>query len=164
MATYTLPRATYDLLTEALGEKQRAETFAKAMESVIEAIDNRAKEGIVEKKSQIKTELRDELRNELVTRELFEERFKVVDERFKTLDNKMEERFKTLENEMNGRFKILENEMNERFNVVDERFNVVDEKFKSLNFRLNIFIAIALIALTFANPTFVKLIEKVFGI
>ncbi|MEW6605900.1 MAG: hypothetical protein AB1414_00425 [bacterium] len=153
MATYTLPRATYDLLIEALGEKQRAETFAKAMESVIEAIDNRAKEGIVEKKSQIKTELRDELRNELVTRELFEERFKVVDERFKTLDNKMEERFKT-----------LENEMNERFNVVDERFNVVDEKFKSLNFRLNIFIAIALIALTFANPTFVKLIEKVFGI
>jgi hypothetical protein len=50
--------------------------------------------------------------------------------------------------------------MNERFNVVNERFNVVDEKFKGLNFKLNIFIAIALIALTLANPTFVKLIEK----
>lgn len=43
-----------------------------------------------------------------------------------------------------------------------ERFNVVDEKFKSLNLRLNIFLAIALIALTFANPAFVAVIQKLF--
>jgi len=46
--------------------------------------------------------------------------------------------------------------------IFEERFNVVDEKFKSLNFKLNIFVAIALAALTFANPTFVGLIEKLF--
>lgn len=55
------------------------------------------------------------------------------------------------------RFNNLRTEMN-------ERFNVMDEKLKSLNFKLNIFIAIALIALTLANPTFVKLIEKIFKI
>jgi len=103
------------------------------MESAIEAIDDKAKEAIVEKKGHIKIELKEELKNELVTRDIFEEKFKVIDERFNVVD----ERFKNLGNEMNDRF-------------------------KSLNFKLNIFIAIALIALTFANPTFVKLIEKIF--
>ena len=50
----------------------------------------------------------------------------------------------------------------ERHKVIEERFNVIDERFKSLNFKLNIFIAIALIALTFANPTFVGLRQKLF--
>jgi hypothetical protein len=140
MATYTLPRDAFDLLLDALGEKEKAEIFAKAMESAIEAIDDKAKEAIVEKKGHIKIELKEELKNELVTRDIFEEKFKIIDERFKVID----ERFKSLEKEMN------------------ERFNVVDERFKSLNFKLNIFIAIALIALTLANPTFVKLIEKFF--
>lgn len=115
MATYTLPREAFELLVEALGERQKAEIFAKAMESIIEAIDEKAKEAIIEKKEIVKTEVKEELKKELVTREMFE-----------------------------------------------ERFNVVDEKFRSLNFKLNIFIAIALIALTFANPTFVKLLEKLF--
>ncbi|MGH7453428.1 MAG: hypothetical protein ACRENG_18910 [bacterium] len=53
------------------------------------------------------------------------------------------------------RFKSLEKE-------IDARFDVVDEKLKSLNFKLNIFIAIALIALTFANPAFVQLLGKLF--
>jgi len=50
----------------------------------------------------------------------------------------------------------------ERFNVIEERFNIIEEKFKNLNFKLNIFIAIALIALTFANPTFIELIKQIF--
>lgn len=134
MSSYTLPRDAFDLLEEALGDRKKAETFARAMESVIGAIDERAKEAIVEKKEHIKIELKEELKKDLVTREIFEEKFNVVEERFKSLDTEMK-----------------------------ERFNVVDEKFKSLNFKLNIFIAIALIALTFANPTFVKLIEKIFA-
>ena len=77
----------------------------------------------------------DAIKKEFVTRELFEERFNVVDERFNNIRTEM-----------------------------NERFNLVDEKLKSLNFKLNIFIAIALIALTLANPTFVKLIEKIFKI
>ena len=53
------------------------------------------------------------------------------------------------------RFKGLENTMT-------EKFKVVDEKFASLHFKMNIFIAIALITLTFANPTFVQLLQKIF--
>ncbi len=126
MSTYTLPRDAYELLVEALGEKQKAEVFARALERSIQAIDERADAAIVEKKGQIKSELRDDLRQELVTRELFEEWMKVIDERFKS----------------------LEREMNERFT--------------SLNFKLNIFIAIALLALTLANPTFAALVGRLF--
>ena len=160
MATYVLPRDAYDLLVEAFGEKNKAEIFARALERSIQAIAERADEAIVERKEHIKIELKDELRQELVTRELFEERisrlesemrerFNVVDEKFKSVDEKfkpVDERFKSLTATMN------------------ERFNVVDEKFKGLNFKLNIFIAIALLALTLANPTFVTLVEKLFAL
>ena len=122
MSTYSLPRDAYELLVEALGEKQKAEIFARALERSIQAIDERADAAIVDKKGQIKSELRDDLRQELVTRELFEERMKVI----------------------------------------DERFNLVDEKFTSLNYKLNLFIAIALLALTLANPTFAALVSGLF--
>jgi len=140
MQTYTLPRETFNLLLEALGGQQKAEVFAKSMESFLVAIDNKAAAGIVEKKEMIKIEVREELRRELVTREMFE----------------------GLEKEIREKFNVV----NERFNVVDEKFKSLeqrmDEKFKSLNFKLNLFLAIALVALTFANPTFVGLIEKLF--
>ena len=112
-----LPRDAFELLVEALGERSKAETLAHALERSIQAIDKRAEEAIIEKKEYIKIELKDDLRQELVTRELFEERMKVFDERFKSLD-----------------------------------------------FKLNIFIAIALIALTLANPTFVALISRLFSL
>jgi hypothetical protein len=140
MQTFTLPRETFNLLPEALGGQQNAEVFARSMESFLVAIDNKATAEIVDKKEMIKIEVREELRKELVTRELFEgllkemrERFNVVDEKFKVVD----EKFKSLEDRM-------------------------DEKFKSLNFKLNLFLAVALIALTFANPAFVELIKKIF--
>jgi len=151
MATYSLPRDAYELLVEALGEKEKAEVFARALERSIQAIDERANGAIVEKKEQIKGEVREELRQELVTRELFEERMKVNDERFKSLETEMVQRF----NVVDERFKSLETEM-------VQRFNVVDEKFTSLNFKLNIFIAIALLALTLANPTFAALVGRLF--
>jgi hypothetical protein len=51
------------------------------------------------------------------------------------------------------RKELVTREMLESLGIeMRERFNVVDEKFKSLNFKLNLFLAIALIALTFANP------------
>jgi len=127
--TYTLPREAFNLLLEALGSQQKAETFAQSMESFLVAIDNKAGAEIVEKKEMIKVQLREELRKELVTRDIFEG---------------------------------LGSEIRERFNVVDEKFKVVDEKFKTLNVKLNLFLAIALIALTFANPVFVELIKKAF--
>lgn len=167
--TYTLPRETFNLLVNALGGQQQAEGFAKAMESVLVSIDNKATAGIVEKKEMIKIEVRDELRKELVTREIFDEtlknlrnemreRFNVVDEKFKIVD----ERFKSLENRVDGKFKVVDERFKNLEDRMDEKFKVVDEKFKSLNFKLNLFLAIALIALTFANPTFVELVKKVF--
>ena len=97
MTTYALPRDAFELLVEALGEKQKADIFAQAMERSIQAIDKRADEAIVEKKEYIKIELKDELRQELVTRELFEERMKVLDERFNIVD----EKFKSLDFKLN---------------------------------------------------------------
>jgi hypothetical protein len=140
MTTYTLPRETFNLLLQALGGQEQAEVFAKSMESFLVAIDNKATAGIVEKKEMVKIEVREELRKELVTREMFESQGKQISEKF--------------------------NVVNERFNVVDESFKSLesrmDEKFKSLNFKLNLFLAIALMALTFANPAFVELVKKVF--
>jgi len=165
MQTYTLPRETFNLLLKALGGQEPAEVFARSMESFLVTIDNKATAGIVDKKEMIKIEVREELRKELVTREMFDgqrkelnEKFNVVDEKFKSLETKMIERF----NGVNERF----NSVNERFNTVDEKFisleKVMTERFKSLNFKLNLFLAIALIALTFANPAFVELIKKAF--
>jgi hypothetical protein len=140
METYTLPREAFDILQESLGGKQKAEVLARALETAIGSIQQRAQEEILEQKQLLKVALKDELKQELVTREIFEERSNVIEERF----NVIEERFKSLENTMT------------------EKFKVVDEKFASLHFKMNIFIAIALIALTFANPAFVQLLQKLF--
>jgi parvulin-like peptidyl-prolyl isomerase len=66
---YTLPRPIFDLLLEAMGDKQKAETFARAIESSVQEIDNQATESILEKKQQLKAELYDSLRTELATKE-----------------------------------------------------------------------------------------------
>jgi len=115
MEMYTLSREAFDVLEQSLGGKQRAEVLAKALETVVNNIQQRAKEEILEQKQLLHIAIKDELKQELVTRELFEERFKVI-----------------------------------------------EEKFASLHFKMNLFIAIALIALTFATPTFVEFIKKIF--
>ncbi len=197
MQTYTLPRETFNLLVEALGNQQKAETFAKSMESFLVAINNSASAGITEKKELLKVEVREELRKELVTREMFEglgkemrenfkvvyEKFSVVDEKFKLINDQFKlvnDQFKLINDQfklVDERFKGLEEGMADKFKMVDERFkgledrvdvrcksleDRMDEKFKGLNIKLNLFLAIALIALTFANPVFVELIRKVF--
>ncbi len=126
METPTRPREAFDVLVESMGGKQREEVVAKAMESAIASVQQRANQEILQQKQFLKIEIKDELKQELVTRELFEERFKVIEE---------------------------------KFNTMDERFKVIDEKFSSLHFKMNIFIAVAL---TFANPTFVQLLQKLF--
>lgn len=67
--TYTLPRNIFDLLLEAIGDKQKTEVFARAIESSIQAIDDKAVESITEKKHQLKAELYNDLRSELATKE-----------------------------------------------------------------------------------------------
>ncbi|MDZ7363561.1 MAG: hypothetical protein ONB46_23005 [candidate division KSB1 bacterium] len=133
MQTYTLPRETFNSLLETFGDEKKAEIFAKTLEAAYEAINNKATREITEKKELLEIEIKEDLKHELLTREIFEERFQVVEERFNVVDEKI----KSLE-------------------------KVMSEKLNSLNFKLNIFIAIALIALTFANPTVVQLIGKLF--
>ncbi|MBS1251340.1 MAG: hypothetical protein MAG451_00373 [Anaerolineales bacterium] len=158
MNEYVLPREVFALLEEALGERQKAETFARAIEAAVGAIEIRADESITARKEHLKIELKEELRNELVTRELFEQETTRIEQEF-ALTREMFEREILLTRELfDQRFNVIE----ERFKTVDERFKTVDERFNSLNFKLNIFIAIALLALTLANPTFVALIERLF--
>ena len=57
------------MLLEALGDKQKTEVFARAIESSIQAIDDKAVESITEKKQQLKAELYNDLRSELATKE-----------------------------------------------------------------------------------------------
>ena len=104
MKTYTLPRNVFDILVDTFKDKQKAENFANAIEEIVDISVKRAEEEIIEKKELVKIEIKEELKNELVTRDLFEERFKVVDERFKSIEAKFEnvdERFKTLDFKIN---------------------------------------------------------------
>ena len=119
---YTLPREAFEVLVETFKSKEKAEKFAKAIEEIVNFTRKKSEEEIAQKKEHIKIELKEELKKELVTRELFEERFKSVDERFKS----------------------------------------IDERFKMLDFKINILIALTLIVITFANPTFVELIKNLF--
>ena len=120
--TYSIPREAFEILEDTFHSREKAKKFAEAIEEIILYSQQEAKKEIEEKKNILKIEVKEELKNELVTRELFEERFKTVDERFKN----------------------------------------VDEQFKTLNFKFNLLITLVIIALTFANPTFVAVIEKIF--
>ena len=126
---YSLPRDAFEILVETFKSKEKAEKFAEAIEKIVNFVRNKSEEEIIQKKEHIKIELKEELTKELVTRELFEERFKNIDERFKS---------------------------------IDERFKSIDERFKMLDFKINILIALTLIVITFANPTFVELIKNLF--
>jgi hypothetical protein len=127
MLTYTLPRPTFNMLADFMG-KDKAESFAAAIEQSLNDVQAESRKNTDSLRIEVKAALKDELKNELVTRDVFEERFKVLDERFK---------------------------------VVDERFKVVDERFRRQDFKLNVLIALMMIGLTFANPTFVELIKHV---
>ena len=94
---YTLPREAFEVLVETFKSKEKAEKFAKAIEEIVNFTRKKSEEEIAQKKEHIKIELKEELKKELVTRELFEERFKSVDERFKSID----ERFKMLDFKIN---------------------------------------------------------------
>lgn len=50
METYTLPRETFELLTENFGNKEKAERFARGVESAIDVIQQRVDEKIVAQK------------------------------------------------------------------------------------------------------------------
>jgi len=102
----------------------------------------------LKKKEHVKIEIKEELKNELVTGELFEARFHY-------LDNKIDERFTYLDNKIEERFNYLDNK-------IEERFATLNVKIDALNFKFNILVALMIIVVTFANPNFINLIEKIF--
>jgi hypothetical protein len=67
---YSIPREVFVLLEAAFNQdREKAEVFAKAIESSIQAIENQADERITHKKEALKAELYNELRAELATKE-----------------------------------------------------------------------------------------------
>jgi len=132
MNTFMLPRDVFDILVETFKDKKKAEKFANAIEEIVNTSIQKAEKEIAEKKELVKIELKEELKNELVTRDLFEERFNNINERIEHIEKRFEEKFKN-----------------------------VEERFKMLDFKINILIVLTLIILTFANPTFISLIEKI---
>ena len=67
---YSIPRDVFVLLEAAFNQdREKAEVFAKAIESSIQAIESQADERITHKKEAIKAELYNELRTELATKE-----------------------------------------------------------------------------------------------
>jgi hypothetical protein len=148
METFILPREAFNAIEAGLGSKERAEVLASAIEMCLNEINQKARECILEKKEHVKIEIKEELKNELVTRELFEERFRY-------LDNKIDERFTYLDNKIEERFNYLDNK-------IEERFATLNVKIDALNFKFNILVALMIIVVTFANPNFINLIEKIF--
>jgi len=76
---YSLPRDTFEILVETFKSKEKAEKFAKAIEKIVNFTRKKSEEEIAQKKEYIKIELKEELKKERVARELFEERFKMLD-------------------------------------------------------------------------------------
>jgi len=131
---YSLPRDSFEILVDTFKSKEKAEKFASAIEELINHAREKSKTEIEEKKELIKIELKEELKNELVTRELFEERFIGINERFKSIDA--------------------------RFDSIEERFKSIDARFDSLENKFNIMIILMLILISFANPTFVDFLKE----
>ena len=131
---YSLPRESFEILVDTFKSKEKAEKFASAIEKLIDYAREKSKIEIEEKKELVKIELKEELKNELVTRELFEERFKSIEERFKSIDA--------------------------RFESMEARFKSIDARFDSLENKFNIIIILMLILISFANPTFVDFLKE----
>jgi len=68
--SYSIPRDVFLLLETAFNQdREKAEIFARAIESSIQAIENQAEERITQRKETLKSELYNELRTELATKE-----------------------------------------------------------------------------------------------
>lgn len=130
--TYTLPRPIFDLLLEALGDKQKTEVFARAIESSIQAIDDKAVASIIEKKEQVKSELYNDLRTELATKEFVRAEISDVKTYF------------------HAEMSDMRAEMSD-----------IRAELKNMQMMMKVLIALMVFGLTFANPAFIELIKSV---
>jgi chromosome segregation ATPase len=133
--TYTLPRNIFDMLLEALGDKQKTEVFARAIESSIQAIDDKAVESITEKKQQLKAELYNDLRSELATKEFVRAEISEV------------------------RTEI--SEVRAEISEVRAEISEVRAEMRNMQTLMKVLIGLMVFGLTFANPAFIELIKSV---
>jgi len=140
---YSIPRDVFLLLETAFNQdREKAEVFAKAIESSIQAIENQADEHITHKKESLKAELYNELRTELATKEF-------------------------VRAEINGvRAEISEvraeiSEVRAEISDVRAEINVLRGELKQTTLLLKVLIGIAVFGLTLFNPAFVKLVELI---
>ncbi|MEI6068182.1 MAG: hypothetical protein WCP96_12630 [Methylococcaceae bacterium] len=133
---YSIPRDVFVLLEAAFNQdREKAEVFAKAIESSIQAIESQADERITHKKEAIKAELYNELRTELATKEF-------------------------VRAEINGvRAEI--SEVRAEISQVRAEISEIRAELKQNALLLKILIGIAVFGLTLFNPAFVKLVELV---
>ncbi|MDO9140107.1 MAG: hypothetical protein Q7U38_07270 [Methylobacter sp.] len=133
---YSIPRDVFLLLETACNQdREKAEVFAKAIESSIQAIENQADEHITHKKESLKAELYNELRTELATKEF-------------------------VRAEINGvRAEI--SEVRAEISNVRAEINVLRGELKQTTLLLKVLIGIAVFGLTLFNPAFVKLVELI---
>lgn len=85
MRRYSLPRAAFDLLIEALGQKQKAEIFAKAIESAIEAIDKQEADVLVVKTDEF-SEIKEIVKELAIAQKKSEERLAGTEERLTRIE------------------------------------------------------------------------------
>ena len=133
---YSIPRDVFVLLEAAFNQdREKAEVFAKAIESSIQAIESQADERITHKKEAIKAELYNELRTELATKEF-------------------------VRAEINGvRAEI--SEVRAEISQVRAEISEIRAELKQNALLLKILIGVAVFGLTLFNPAFVKLVELV---
>jgi len=101
----------------------------------------------------IRMKIKDELRNELITKDLFNEKMKAIDERFVALEEKMDVRFKATDQ----RIDHLEIKMDQRIGNLEMK---MDERFKRTDLKMNIIIGLSLLAMTLFNPKFMDIMSK----
>jgi len=134
--SYSIPRDVFLLLEVAFNhDREKAEVFAKAIESSIQAIENQADERITNKKEALKSELYNELRTELATKEFVRAEI----------------------NEVRAEISEVRAEISE----VRVEISEVRAELKHNALLLKILIGVAVFGLTLFNPAFVKLVELV---
>jgi hypothetical protein len=67
---YTLPHSIFNLLETAFnGDRKKAETFGEAIEKAIQAIEKKAEERIIDKKTESIAIVKEDLRDEMASKE-----------------------------------------------------------------------------------------------
>ena len=141
--SYALPRDTFDLLLEAFGDRKKAETFARAIEASIEAVDEKAEALIDSRLEQQRATLYNDLRDELATKEFV-----------RAENNQLRAEFNELRAEFNG--------LRSEFNELRAEFNELRGEVHQLALLVKVLLGLAIIGLTLLNPGFVQLMERLF--